>query len=208
MRIDFLVEEPSAQLALFQILPSVLGTIPFDVFSLGSKDQLLKKLPGRLRGYAARIQHGEELVIFVLIDEDRQDCADLKRKLEAMAADAGLTTKTTAAYGKRFHVVNRIVVEELEAWFFGDVEALVQAYPGVPATLGSKSAYRDPDEVKGGTWEQLERVLQDAGYYKAGMPKTEVAETVAQYMDPDRNRSRSFQVFFQALREVVQAAAV
>jgi hypothetical protein len=32
--------------------------------------------------------------------------------------------------------LNRIAVEELEAWFFGDIEALRAVYPKLSATLG------------------------------------------------------------------------
>ncbi|MEA2046068.1 MAG: DUF4276 family protein [Euryarchaeota archaeon] len=66
--------------------------------------------------------------IVVLIDEDRQDCNKLKLKLENAAIDAGLTTRTSAEADAKFQVLNRILVEELEAWFFGDSEALHSAY--------------------------------------------------------------------------------
>jgi hypothetical protein len=35
------------------------------------------------------------------------------------------------------------------------------------------------------------------------MPKIEVARKISRVMDPARNRSRSFQVFCRALRELV-----
>jgi len=60
-------------------------------------------------------------------------------------------------------VVNRIAIEELEAWYFGDVEAICDAYPGVPRTLAQRNGMREPDEIRGGTWEALERVVQRAG---------------------------------------------
>jgi hypothetical protein len=100
-------------------------------------------------------------------------------------------------------VLNRLAIEELEAWFFGDVEALTTAYPGIPRTLGKKSKYRNPDAIGGGTWEALERVLQNAGYYPSGIPKIETARKISQYMNPDRNTSKSFQVFRDTLREMV-----
>jgi hypothetical protein len=48
-----------------------------------------------------------------------------------MAISAGLITKSSCQKDKSFQVLNRIVVEELEAWFFGDVQAIRQAYPKV-----------------------------------------------------------------------------
>jgi len=40
-------------------------------------------------------------------------------------------------------------MEELEAWFLGDVDALRKAYPGIPRSLHRKARYRDPDGIKG-----------------------------------------------------------
>ena len=137
----------------------------------------------------------------MLADEDRQDCRALKARLEAMAAGAGLRTRSVDPEG--FRVLNRIVVEELEAWFFGDPEALRDAYPGLSPTLEEKAAYRVPDAIGGGTWEALERVLQEAGYYGAGIAKRRVATDVAKHFVPSRNRSRSFQIFWGALAEMV-----
>jgi hypothetical protein len=35
-----------------------------------------------------------------------------------------------------------------------------------------------------------------------GLPKIEVAKTVSQYMEPQRNTSASFQLFYQTLLEL------
>ena len=108
-------------------------------------------------------------------------------------------TKSGARGRGKFEVINRLAIEELEAWFFGDPEALVQAYPRVPATIGRKAQYRNPDAIAGGTWEALERVLQKAGYFPGGMSKVETARNISKYMDPLRNSSKSFQVFRDAV---------
>jgi hypothetical protein len=104
----------------------------------------------------------------------------------------------------RFQVLNRIAVEELEAWFFGDVQAVHRAYERVSPSLAAKAAYRDPDAIKGGTWEALERELQRAGYFKSGLPKIKVARAISANMVPSRNRSRSFQVFQSGLFETLK----
>ena len=123
--------------------------------------------------------------------------------MEEIAAQAGVITKTAAGPIARFNVVNRIVVEELEAWFFGDVEALRVAYPRVPESLGRRAAYRDPDAIKGGTREALHRVLRNAGYYSNYLPKIEVARRVSAHMDPARNMSRSFRNFCAAVEAIL-----
>ena len=111
----------------------------------------------------------------------------------------GLLTKTAADNGQCFQVVNRIAIEELEAWFFGDWSAVEAAYPRVPATLPQKAGFRDPDAVAGGTWEALERVLKKAGYFSTGLRKVELARSVAVHMNPPNNTSRSFQIFAGAV---------
>jgi hypothetical protein len=203
MHLEVFVEEPSAEQALRNLLPRILpigSTSRYHTFQ--GKTELLTKLPSRLRGYAHWLS--AEWRVVVLVDEDRQDCCVLKERLERAAAAAGLSTKTAPGTG-RFHVLNRIAIEELEAWFFGDVQALVNAYPGVPATLAQRRGFRDPDQISGGTWEALERVLQKAGYYPGGIPKVEVAQRVSAHMDPPRNTSHSFQVFVAGVRALAES---
>lgn len=187
------VEEYSMEAALEQLLPKLLGDIEFQIIRFQCKDDLLKNAPNRLKGYAAWLP--EHWRILVLVDRDDDDCGHLKERLEQMAADAGLLTKTAAGNGRRFQVFNRIAIEELEAWFFGDWAAMQAAYPRLPATIPQKAGFRDPDAIVGGTWEALERVLKKAGYFSTGLRKLELARVVAVHMDVNRNASRSFQAF-------------
>ncbi|MGK2915782.1 MAG: DUF4276 family protein [Porticoccaceae bacterium] len=192
-----LVEEPSMEVALEILLPKILTEVDFEIRRFQCKDDLLKSLPTRLRGYSKWLP--ERWTILVLVDRDNHDCAALKQRLETMAAEAGLITKATAGAGNRFQVANRIVIEELEAWFFGDWQAVKAAYPKVSATVPQKAGFRDPDAILGGTWEALERVLRRAGYFSTGLRKLECARTVAQHMEPARNTSRSFRMFSGAI---------
>lgn len=199
MHIEFLVEETSAEIVLTEIVPKILGNkVTFKVHDFRGKTNLLKKLPDRMKGYYNLLKSQEDWRIVVLIDEDRQDCKELKQKLEDIAIGEGLSTASTK---KNFQVLNRLVVEEIEAWFFGDVEALRVKYPKVSKNLTKRASYRNPDEIKGGTWEALDRVLSSVGYYTKGfMPKTEVARNIAPFLNPELNDSKSFQVFREGLK--------
>lgn len=204
MHLEILVEEPSAEAALLNLLPPILGgRVSFAIRTFQGKKDLFARLPDRLRGYRATLPPPECRII-VLVDEDRSDCMELKARLEEIAKKAGFLTKTAARRGRKFQVVNRLAIEELEAWFFGDVKALVHAYPGVPGSLGKKAAYRNPDAIEGGTWEALERVLRKAGYYPGGLPKIEVAKMISVHMDPERNTSQSFRVFCEGVRALIR----
>ena len=198
--VEVLVEEPSAEAALQILLPKMLGDASFAVYAHSCKDDLLKRLPERLRGYASWLP--DDWRIVVVVDRDDDDCARLKNRLETMAAEAGLATKSKPK-SKRFAVVNRLAIEELEAWYFGDWGAVQRAYPRVNANVPSQAKYRSPDEIKGGTWEAFERVMKAGGYFKTGLRKIEAARTVAEHMDPSRNTSPSFCALRDALAGIV-----
>ena len=207
LHLEFYVEELSQESALTQLLPKILpSNITFNIHHYEGKPDFLKKVPNRLKGYQPSLHPDWKIVL--LIDEDREDCLNLKRQLEEMAISAGLIPKSSCQKNKSFQVLNRIVVEELEAWFFGDVEAICQAYPKVSPHLAKQKGYRDPDAIKGGTWEALERVLRKAGYHLGGLDKPKASSEISQYMNPESNRSKSFQVFYQALLEIINSKQV
>lgn len=202
MHFELLVEEPSAEAALNELLPRLIGVgASFRIHPHQGKKDLLESLPGKLRGYSRWLPTNWRVV--VLIDLDSGDCKKVKANLERLASQAKLTTKSTATARTAPQVLNRIAIEELEAWFFGDVEALRAAYPRVPPTLAAKRAFRDPDKIMGGTWERLEQVLQRAGYFKGGLAKIAAAREIAKHMNPERNRSRSFCVFRDGLQAML-----
>lgn len=200
-RVEIFVEEASMEAALRVLVPKIVD-LDFEVYPHDSKPELLARLPTRLAGYAAWMPASWR--ILVIVDRDADDCVALRQQLDAISVRAGL--RPDAKPGHTRQVVNRIAIEELEAWFFGDWDAVRAAYPRVPATVPAKQAYRDPDDVRGGTWEALERELRAAGYFRAGLQKIKLAREIAQHMEPDRNRSTSFRRFRDALRALQVAA--
>jgi hypothetical protein len=199
--LEVLVEEPSMAAALRGLLPKLIGSASSEIYAYRGRDDLLRKLPERLYTYRRTLQRG--WLILILIDRDQRDCKSVKAQLEHAAATAGLTTRSSGA-GRNVQVVNRIAIEELEAWYFGDWAAVRKAYPRVPARVVTRARFRDPDAIAGGTWEAFEQIMQEAGYFPGGLAKVDAANQIAPHMDPARNTSRSFQVFRDAL---VQAAA-
>lgn len=197
--LEFYVEEPSIEAALYNILPKMLDTgVTFDIQKHFGKSELLLNLSDRLKRYSHNFPKDWRIV--VLVDKDREDCKKLKEQLEKAALDANLITKTNSK-GGQFQVLNRIVVEELEAWFFGDIEALVKAYPKLSPNLAKKEKYRNPDAIRGGTWEALKKELENNGYT---FGKIKTAREVSEYMNPENNRSSSFQSFRDGLFELLK----
>ena len=126
--------------------------------------------------------------------------APLPAPAEVETTAKHLLTRSQAA-GGLWRIANRIVIEELEAWYFGDWEAVRLAYPRVSAGIPRRATYRDPDAIKGGTWEAFERVMKKHGYFTTGLRKVEAAEAIAAHINPDRNGSGSFGVFRSILVE-------
>lgn len=189
--------------ALAQLLPRILGSrATWAINNYRNKDNLLRKLPDRLRGYASRLNGEPHLRIVVLVDQDSEPCAELKQRLEGMARQAGLLTKSMTTTPTDFTILNRIVVTELESWLLGDVPALCECYPRLPRTLDRRRGMRSPDAISN-AWETLHRQLRQVGELGEVYPKIEVARSVAARLDPARNRSRSFQHFCAGLETML-----
>ncbi len=195
----FLVEEPSMKDFLNGLLPRYLPEdATFDIIAFSGKRDLKKKLLERLYGLKRSLLSGHRL--FVVLDRDSEDCHVLKGELEGIAKEAGLITRTSTS--DNWQLVNRIVIEELEAWYFGDWEAVRAAYENAPADPSKRPKFRDPDAIKEGTWEAFEKVMRSE--FPGGLRKREAARKIGERIDPNRSTSRSFQVFYEA---VLEAAA-
>ncbi|WP_046244902.1 DUF4276 family protein [Hymenobacter terrenus] len=199
MHVEFLLEEPSAEAALSQLLPRLLwAEDTWRCVPHRGKAALLGRLPALLKSYASRMAHDPSLRVVVLMDADA-DCVKAKTELERLVAAAHLLTKTTAPTDQPFRVLTRLAVAELEAWFLGDREAISAAYPRIHANH-FKGVYREghSDDVLD-AWETLHRILRKGGYYPTQYLKREVAEQIASCLDPARNTSASFRCFCEGL---------
>jgi hypothetical protein len=184
---------------LREMLPRVLPEeCVFQVHSFQGKADLLGKLESRLRGYATWLPDDWRIVI--VVDCDADDCYALKQRLEEIADSAGLRTRSQAGPSS-WQLVNRIAIEELEAWYFGDWKAVQSAYPRVSQTVTERKAFRNPDAILGGTWEAFERILKRYGYFKTGLRKVEAARAIGAHLNPSRSRSHSFLKFYEAVTE-------
>ena len=131
------------------------------------------------------------------MDRDNKRCTDVKEQLEAIVNSAGLISKRENPLN--FQVVTRIVIEELESWYFGDIPALHNAYPSIPATLGSKRKFREPDSIKKPSDTLFRLLIKDECKGLRHLPKLDTASRVSQYMDCFSNTSESFIAFREAV---------
>ena len=105
----------------------------------------------------------------------------------------------------------RLAIEEIEAWYLGDQDALLAAYPKAKQDVLGKYAQ---DSVCG-TWELLadavypggSAAIKKVGGRLPGQVKDEWAEKIGPLMDLERNVSPSFGKLRDGLRRLVAGAA-
>jgi hypothetical protein len=163
-----------------------------------SKRILLDQLPRILRGFGK--SPGVDMIV-VVVDADDRNCAAFLGELKQKAVECGAASKT----------LFRLAVEETEAWYFGDQQALMKAYPRAKAKVLSEY---EQDSICG-TWERLADALhpggsaaiKQSGWPTAGQIKHEWAEKIGPMMEPDRNVSPSFGKLRDGLRRLANAEA-
>ena len=214
MHLEVLVEDKSGSIALEVILGKILGAnnafhswsmhpyqgighIPKNLWGVtGPKKRtlLLDLLPSVLRAYGKSLGQGDAVI--VIVDLDDKDCIAFKQEL----------VDVLNACNPRPRVLFRIAIEEGEAWLLGDRDAVKAAYPNVKTSVLDHYVQ---DSICG-TWEVLADAvhqggsarLKRLGYPDTGKAKCEWAKGIAPHMDMDRNQSKSFQVFRDAVRNL------
>jgi len=216
MHIEVLTEDSSGRVLLERLLPKLIGPhgephswrvtsyrgigrIP-PKLKAGDPARriLLDQLPRVLGGFART--SGIDAVVVVL-DADDRDCVALLAELRDLAVSRGADTKT----------MFRLAIEETEAWYFGDRNALPAAYPKAQKAVLKR--YRQ--DTVCGTGEMLADAVHPGGLAAVGKPggarpgdlKHEWANRIGPLMNPDANVSPSFGKLRDGLRRLVAAAA-
>ncbi len=181
-----------------------IGKIPLKTRGIAQvkSKRLLTDLPMYLRGISLSLETmpGKK-AIFVLLDNDDNDCGQLKSNLVRMYEELKVPIQ----------VFFCIAVEEMEAWLLGDSEALLKAYPMAKRQLMQKYVQ---DSVIG-TWEYLADIVYKGGlqalkrnassYYEIGQFKCECAKNIGKLLDIRGNSSQSFNYFIKKLDALVNS---
>ena len=88
----------------------------------------------------------------VVMDADNKNCIDLKNELIVLWKEIA----------PDFNVVFRISIEEMEAWYLGDQDAIRAAYPGTRE--GILLSYTQ--DAICGTWEKLADAIEHGGAFE------------------------------------------
>lgn len=166
------------------LLPRFFPQLPFLCVAHEGKHDLEKSIPRKLRGWNVP---GDRF--FIVRDNDNGDCAALKARLVGLC-------KTSC----REDTVVRIACQELEAWYLGDLDALAEAFEDDGLRdLGRKERFRNPDTAVGPAGALAEEI--------PAFQKVSGARRMAAAMRREGNRSRSYQVFFDAVERAAAAVA-
>jgi hypothetical protein len=174
-----LTEEESMEVTLRALLPK-LGIADFRILTFQGVGDLERSLTRRIRAWQDRNAR-----FLVIRDNDNGDCRERKQRLLDCIGAAG---------GNRIAKV-RIVMQELEAWFLGDPQAL-EAAEVLPA--GARPAWLRSPEAEAQPVVRLKKL--DPGYGKVSG-----ARRIAPHLDPARNAARSFNATITAIRDLAMA---
>jgi Domain of unknown function (DUF4276) len=202
MRLHVLVEGESEARFLRRWLPRLLPSVAFKVYPHQGKgrlprvgvrlesppgDGLLDQLVAKLNAFGRSLDPSTDRVV-VLVDADTEDCLALKaRLLEALDRCP-----------QKPVVLFRIAVEELEAFYLGDVEAVRRAFPA--SRLHRLKTYIQ-DSVCG-TAELFGAIIGARGMDKVAWAERMAPELGTQWRGAAANRSPSFRQFCAGLHRL------
>lgn len=176
MTVIFLLEERSMKEVLDIILPKILPeSVFFKTIAHSGKSDLQKSIPHKLKAWR---QPDTKFVI--VQDQDSSNCVELKQYLKSLAEESGRD------------VLVRIACRELEAWYFGDLKAVSEAYGKDVTGQALRSKYRDPDNIQNPK-EELRKLFPKH-------QQLDGARRIAVHMDLEKNSSTSFNCFVTGVK--------
>lgn len=179
MTIVFLVEELSMKEFLDILLPRILPSdVSFLTVPHEGKSDLKKSVPIKLSSWNV-----PDTKFMIIQDQDSNDCIALKNEYVLLSQ----------RYDKE--VVVRIACHELEAWYFGDLQAVSKAYRKDLTRLSTKRKYRNPDEMVNPK-NELKRLVPE-------LEQVSGARMIAPHFDIGNNTSKSFNVFLSGIAKLV-----
>jgi hypothetical protein len=182
-----LAEEPSARI-IAEHLARKLGLQERTLcLEHQGKTDLERSFPRKIASWGA----ARPPRFIVMRDNDGADCRRLKRQLGELVPVGALQ-----------RVQIRIVIQELESWYIGDLDAVRDAGLVSEDMLGRhkrKARLRNPDEIRHA--KQIFKTQIAAG------GQIELARSIGPHLSLADNRSRSFHAFVGALRWAANESA-
>ena len=155
----------------------------FTCLRFEGKPDLLKQCADKLRDWNV-----PDSVFLILCDMDNDNCRDLKNRLDGICRKSG-----------KSNIIIRIACQELESWYFGDLQAVESALSLSGNMLsGAKKARQNPDALVKPSLG-LKKLTQ--GAYR----KISGSRAIGKFLDidPSNNSSKSFRVFVEGVKRSV-----
>jgi hypothetical protein len=205
MHFEFHIEDSSGEKALEILVPRLIekndtyrihsyrgiGRIPQKItVSHGAKKQtILDNLPLLLKGFGKSYPSDGVnyiAVIVIICDLDDNNKSDFLTELNGLLEHCNPKPQTLFC----------LAIEELEAWYLGDLCAVKKAYPSAKQEVLSRYI----NDSICGTWELLadaifkggSAALKKLGYPREGIEKSKWATDICPFMDVAKNLSPSF----------------
>jgi hypothetical protein len=219
MHFEILIEDQSGKKALEVMTPKIvgdnhtikihpykgIGRIPRNMKDTGNagKRMLLENLPKLLKGYGktfASYPADYPVVVILVCDLDDKCLKAFRQELFDILNQCNPKPETRFCFA----------IEEGEAWFLGDLNAVRTAYPRAKNNV--LNAYIN-DSICG-TWEILadavyqggSSALSVKGWQAVGTEKTKWAEKISPHMNIMNNTSPSFCYFRDKLSQLTGVA--
>lgn len=190
-RLEILVEEPSIKEVLAVVLPQILpqGWVYEENWFIrkhNGKSDLRRSIPIKFRAFS---QSSQNVGILIVQDQDANDCVKLKQELVELCQSNNT---------KPCPYLVRIVCHELEAWYFGDPDAIEQVFGHKfkADAYRNKSICKKPDDVI----TPKKRLKSIVGDY----PQVATAKEIGIHMDVDSNSSESFNQLKRGILSLIE----
>lgn len=211
MHLEILIEDSSGKALLEHLMPKIINCegVSYKIREFVGRGHIPKKpspniknktLLGSIPSYFEGLSYVDALVI--VLDSDNNNCQDLLYRLKELEARCQKRPRT---------VLFRLAIAEMEAWYFGDREALQRAYPDVDQKI--LDGYKQDSVCD--TWERLAEAIGYAKEVKAmkdsialsGPFKHQLAQKLGPLMNVEKNTSPSFCKLRDGIRRIVSTLA-
>ncbi len=180
MHLVVFLEERSAKNVLDHVLPRILPkSWTFQTLPHQGKEDLKNSLRIKLSAWLT-----PNTCFMVLLDQDSNDCKQVKQQI-----------KQICQANNQPDVLIRIACYELEAWYFGDLEAVASVYSSCnPQTIRNRAKFRNPDAITKPS-SQLKHLIPE-------FSKGHASRLIPQHMSINNNTSPSFQALISGVKHL------
>ena len=179
MELRFYLEERSAEEMLKGLLPKILPeNIKFSFHVFEGKPDLMKNIYTYLKDWKK-----SNTKFVIILDQDNDDCMEIKERLLKICNKA-----------RKPETLIRIVCQELESFYLGDLKAVEQAMD-LKNLSRHQNKFRNPDQLKKPS-RRFKNLTHDE------YQKISSSRAIGLLLNPEKNHSKSFINLVQGVQKL------